>query len=201
MHRFRIRRGRRDSSLPRKRVSYANVVATLALFLALGGGTAWAASHYIIGSIHQIKPSVVKQLRGARGMRGFAGTNGTNGTNGAAGATGAPGPAGQWALISADHTTILAQSGGISIAATSGAGVYLNMGQDVNGEVVEATVAYLDDDDNFIGPIEAAICGGAPYGATCSASGTNDTHHVWVFTENPGGTVGADHGFYVAVFK
>jgi hypothetical protein len=68
-----------------RRLSYANVIATLALVLAVGGGTAWAAHHYLITSTGQIKPSVVKSLRGHNG------TNGTNGTNGATGATGGPG--------------------------------------------------------------------------------------------------------------
>jgi hypothetical protein len=94
MHKFRIRRGRRDSSLPRKRMSYANIVATLALVLALGGGTAWAAHHYLIVSTKQIKPSVLKKLHGAKGARGASGANGLNGTNGAVGAVGATGPTG-----------------------------------------------------------------------------------------------------------
>ena len=42
----------------RKRLSYANVIATLALFIALGG-SAWAISANSVGS-HQIKPGGVK---------------------------------------------------------------------------------------------------------------------------------------------
>jgi hypothetical protein len=92
MREFRIR-GRRDGDPARKHVTYANVVATLALVLALGGGTAWATG-YIIVSTHQIKPSVLKSLRGNRGPRGYTGANGTNGANGAAGPAGATGSAG-----------------------------------------------------------------------------------------------------------
>jgi len=68
-----------------RRLGYANITATLALVLALGGGTAWAAHHYLITSTAQIKPSVVQSLRGQNGA------NGTNGTAGATGATGATG--------------------------------------------------------------------------------------------------------------
>jgi Collagen triple helix repeat (20 copies) len=67
-----------------------NIVAWLALFVALSG-TSMAASHYIITSTKQIKPSVLRQLRGAKGARGAPGAMGAAG---AKGATGAQGPAG-----------------------------------------------------------------------------------------------------------
>ena len=86
MHKFRLRRRYRDGGAPRKRMSYANIASTLALVLALGGGTAWAAHHYSITSTKQIKPSVLKTLHGARGK------NGTNGVTGVTGVTGQAGP-------------------------------------------------------------------------------------------------------------
>jgi Collagen triple helix repeat (20 copies) len=72
----------------RKRLSYANVTATLALVFAMSGG-ALAANHYLITSTKQISPKVLKKLKGNTGA------NGTNGANGATGATGAQGPAGK----------------------------------------------------------------------------------------------------------
>jgi hypothetical protein len=39
----------------RRRMSYANVLASLALFFAMTGG-AYGASHYLITSTRQIKP-------------------------------------------------------------------------------------------------------------------------------------------------
>jgi hypothetical protein len=63
-----------------RRLSYANVTATLALFFALGGG-ALAAKHYLTNSTKQISPRVLKALKGETGRPGM---------NGAAGATGAP---------------------------------------------------------------------------------------------------------------
>jgi len=46
----------------RRHMTYANVAATLALFLSMGAG-AVAASHYLITSTSQIKPSVQRSLR------------------------------------------------------------------------------------------------------------------------------------------
>ncbi len=77
----------------RPRIGYPHVASTLALVVALGGGTAWAASHHwLITSTKQIKPSVLAALHGKRGAAGAPGAAGTNGTNGATGVTGPAGP-------------------------------------------------------------------------------------------------------------
>jgi hypothetical protein len=109
------------------RLTYANLTASLALFLALGG-TAVAARHYLITNTNQIKPSVLSQLRGhngapgspgqpgAQGPAGAAGAIGPQGSPGAAGATGpqgSPGARGEpgtpatalWAVINPDGST------------------------------------------------------------------------------------------------
>ena len=95
-------------------MSYANVVSTLALVLAIGAGTAWAAHHYLISSTSQIKPSVLKNLHGA---------NGHNGHNGVTGATGAnltsqtPLPSGQ------SESGFYAAAGGSSTGGFIGTGI------------------------------------------------------------------------------
>ncbi|HWY17344.1 MAG TPA: hypothetical protein VNY27_01395 [Solirubrobacteraceae bacterium] len=68
----------------RKRLTYANIAATLALLFAMTGG-AYAANHYLISSTKQISPKVLKALKGS---------NGSNGANGPAGPAGPTGPAG-----------------------------------------------------------------------------------------------------------
>jgi hypothetical protein len=69
------------------------IVACLALFVA-STGTSIAASHYLITSTKQIKPSVIKKLKGAKGPRGATGTQGAQGLKGDTGATGAQGAQG-----------------------------------------------------------------------------------------------------------
>jgi hypothetical protein len=76
----------------RLRLSYANVVATLALVFSMSGG-ALAAQHYLITKVSQISPSVRAQLRGdtgPAGPRGLQGTGGSAGSQGSAGVTDSP---------------------------------------------------------------------------------------------------------------
>jgi hypothetical protein len=75
----------------RKRLSYANVTATLALVFAMSGG-ALAAHHYLINSTKQINPKVLSKLKGRTGKTGPAGPQGLAGAPGAKGETGPPGP-------------------------------------------------------------------------------------------------------------
>jgi hypothetical protein len=70
MREFHRPGSRQSGGAARKRLSYANVASTLALVIALGGGTAWAAHTYLITSTGQIKPSVLKKLQGRSGKNG-----------------------------------------------------------------------------------------------------------------------------------
>ncbi len=73
--------------------SPAMVVASLALFFALGG-SALAAKHYLISSTKQISPKVLKKLQGKKGAAGATGPVGPAGPKGETGAKGETGPAG-----------------------------------------------------------------------------------------------------------
>jgi len=85
--------GDRLTSRPRSRFSYANVTATLALFIALGGG-AYAALKLPANSvgtkqlkdgavgIAELKPKAVSTLSGADGPQGLPGPQGPTGPGG-----------------------------------------------------------------------------------------------------------------------
>lgn len=124
----------------RRKPSVTTVVACLALFFALGG-SALAASKYLITSTSQIKPSVLKSLQGKRGPAG------TPGAPGAAGAAGSPGPVG--ALDTADVTvvdgpaaSIGPDSNGSSTAVCASGSTVLSGGY--AGPLTDTTITYDD---------------------------------------------------------
>jgi hypothetical protein len=87
----------------RRRMTYANITATLALVFAMSGG-ALAANRYLLTSTGQVSPKVLKALKGktgsagaagAQGPAGPAGAQGLKGESGAAGTAGAVGPKGE----------------------------------------------------------------------------------------------------------
>lgn len=106
----------------RRHLSYANIIATLALLFAMSGG-ALAAKHYLINSTKQINPSVLKKLKGKTGSTG---RSGGAGVSGAAGVSGSPGPAGSpgapgangtaraYGVIKSDGTVVAAKSKGLT---------------------------------------------------------------------------------------
>jgi hypothetical protein len=77
----------------RRRITYTNIAATIALVFAMTGG-AYAANHYLITSTRQISPKVLKALQGKPGLAGPQGLQGAQGPAGAQGSTGKEGPAG-----------------------------------------------------------------------------------------------------------
>ena len=81
----------------RKRITYANVISTLALVLVVGGGSAIAASQFgkeTIGSNALKKESIGPGKLNKAAKAALVGPAGPRGVTGATGATGATGPAG-----------------------------------------------------------------------------------------------------------
>ncbi len=197
----------------RRHLSYANVAATLALVFAMSGG-AMAAKHYLINSTNQINPKVIKKLKGntgAKGAAGAAGAPGATGKEGPQGKEGSPGkdgkegPSGpgiEWALVKGDGTSIIQQSGGISISSHFTGGYYIDFPSQAAGHAISVTVHNTGFPP---GPVDTAPCGGnlpgaPPDAVECVIPGTNDTHHVFVTTLNEKGTQ-TDKTFYIEVFQ
>ena len=98
----------------------ATVIATVALFVAVGGGTAVYASGLISGSqiknhsipAKKLTKSAIKSLRGQRGARGPTGPTGpqglqgVQGTQGVQGVQGVPGPDFERLQAQRDSTTV-----------------------------------------------------------------------------------------------
>jgi hypothetical protein len=111
------------------KLSYANVVATLALFLVLAGGTAFAASQFGRESIgtRALKKESVTPLKLSKKAK--ATLVGPKGTTGATGATGPQGPAGDGKLFSFSGGPI-GVIGGTTVASLNlPAGSYLLQGK------------------------------------------------------------------------
>lgn len=68
-----------------QRPRHSTLIAYLALVIAVGSGSAYAATRYLITSEKQIKPSVRRSLRGTRGSTGPRGATGQPGATGPAG--------------------------------------------------------------------------------------------------------------------
>ncbi len=78
----------------RRHISYANVVATLALVFAMSGG-ALAAKHYLVTKTSQLSPQVLTKLKGNAGPKGPSGQAGAPGAQGVQGSQGVQGPKGE----------------------------------------------------------------------------------------------------------
>ena len=142
-------------------------------------------------------------LTGPTGPSGTPGTDGVAGPTGPTGTTGATGPGAMWALVGADGT-ILAQSGGITVAAhtpTSHA-YFLQFPAPVSGKAIATTVRWKSPDGS-VGVANAIACGqgagGGPDSVACIAPGTNTPNHVYVETSTSGAV--DDRDFYITVIQ
>ncbi len=133
----------------RKRITYANVAATLALVFSMSGG-ALAANHYLISSTKQISPKVLKKLKGATGAKGATGTTGATGKEGAPGAKGETGTKGEtgpshaYSAIGGTSASVTVPAGSYAVSAT---GEFVNNGAKIGAG--ECTLTAPGANTNF----------------------------------------------------
>lgn len=149
-----------------------NVIAMLALFIALTG-TTYAASTALIGKNTVASPQVVNgslqtkdlsakaraALKGNRGLRGLAGARGATGAAGAQGVKGDKGDPGTpatklWAVVSSTGT-LLRSSGGVSASGSPGSFSTVTFPQPVDTCAYSATIGRNGSSFSNGGQIEA----------------------------------------------
>jgi len=163
----------------RRHLTYANVVATLALVFAMSGG-ALAAKHYLLTSTKQIKPSLLATLKGKAGPRGPAGPAGPIGV-GVAGLTGQRGDAGATGPSGSTAGTAVVQNGGATILTDAATGVQVSQSASFHAFVfknlnaTDKTVVYgvVEAGGKAVLPWEAVIEPGETATSPSNAASTN----------------------------
>lgn len=128
---------------------------------------------------------------------GISGPTGPMGPTGPTGNTGAAGPGAMWAFVAPDGT-IANQSGGITLQHPFTGGYYIDFGVSLTGKTLHVSPAA--NGGSFQGVTAAQVCGSGPQGATCFQPGTDDDHHVFVYTTTTDNATETDEFFYVAAF-
>ena len=165
----------------RQRLTYANVMSTIAVFVVLGG-TGYAATRLARNSVGspQIRNGAIKNVdissatkRSLRGKRGAKGPTGPAGTAGTAGATG---PAGPSEVIEVKHTAEIPLSGPKNVNTTL-ATVQLTAGS----WLLEAqTQLHYDaaDGDNYFCELVTDQNGFLNRGTGSIGTGTSETQYA-----------------------
>lgn len=162
----------------RAKITYANVISTLCLFLLVGGGAAWAAIHLPKNSVgsKQLKKGAVTSSKLAPSAKASL-----VGPAGPAGPPGAPATA-LWARIS-ETGLVVKGSGVVNAKQPFGEGTYeVNFNRDVTGCTYQATSSDYPGMFVLVEPRD------------------NDPNGVYVETTEAVEGPGVDDGFDLAVF-
>jgi hypothetical protein len=207
------------------RLTFANVIALLALFVALGG-TSYAAvtlannsvksKHIGAGQVNRsdIKKNAINSAKVANGSlvagdfkageapQGPQGPQGPKGDTGATGATGATGPAGpgaRWVLVrGSDGSVLSTNDASITVTRDAGGGYYfVNFGSSVANKLLHATLNRTAGSQ--LGQVSVGPCGGlgaAPGSNNCAQS--NNTNTAIVQTSDSAGAT-TDRNFFLSL--
>src|SRR4051794_34460920 len=152
------------------RLPSPSMLIALAALVMATTGSAIAAKHYLITSTKQIKPSVLKKLKGKRGPQGLVGPQGAAGAAGVAGANGVKGTNGTNGTnglgLTADQTL---PSGATEVGAYSAAANASGDRRAVTFEMRPKLPAAID------GSHYGVVSPGGPTTASCPGSPSNPT--------------------------
>jgi hypothetical protein len=168
----------------RRHLTYANIVATLALLFAMSGA-AVAANHYLINSTKQINPKVLKKLKGRRGPTGF----GQQGQPGPTGKAGAQGPRGAEGPKGTDGTKGERGEAGASAlsplpSGQSESGIYsFSAGGTAEGEEVRQAVSFPIKLATAI-PVDKVIFTTTGSATHCSGPGHAEAGYLCIYSES-----------------
>lgn len=180
-----------------KRLTYANVMATVAVFIALGG-VGYAAIKLPKNSVgtkqlrrgavtkSKIKASTLKALKGATGPQGPAGT-----------------PI-RWALVDTDGN-VVSSSGGVTkvtIPEQNSSQYFLDFHTAVTNRPILVSPSY-GATTAFADTLLASPCGGngaTPGSIACAALPGGDNDHTVFVLSLSDGNLSHPQAFYVAVF-
>jgi hypothetical protein len=157
------------------RFGLPGAISVVALIFAMAGG-AYAAKKYVITSTSQIKPSVLRSLKGSPGVPGAGGTTGDTGAPGAPGSPGANGNdgtnglSGRGVSLSAisEGESECAEVGGARVTEQgSSSGVELCNGKEGSPWTAGGTLPKRATETGVwvLGPITAGMIPGEPLGS------------------------------------
>jgi hypothetical protein len=199
----------------RKRLTYTNVVATMALVFAMSGG-AFAASHYLVNSTKQINPKVLKKLKGnagpkgATGKEGAPGKEGLAGKDGGAGVKGEPGPTHAYTKATNDGSGVASITVPAGTYVISGDGDLFDDSAKVGtGECILTAPGFTESRLSSVSkegaeePFEKRPSGSASIAnsgaVTLAASGTIEERCVKNSESQPGSTIGTAEASVTAI--
>ena len=196
----------------RPKLTYANVVATLALFIAIGGASAFAASQLGKNSVgsKQLKKNAVttakiknQAITAAKvknsTLTGAQINASTLGTVPNAGSLAGVAAAGyqqriRWAYVSAAATVLASGGGPAPTVIHDSSGVYyIEWGSPVTGDAVISTLA---EANIFSAGIATSPCGGPPLGVASCFKGSESSSETLTYTLSEPG-IEKDRAFYI----
>ena len=191
----------------RGKLTYANIMATIAVFIALGGAS-YAATHLPKNSVgtRQLKKGAVTTAKIAKGTQAaLAGSKGPKGVPGPPGTPGAPGaPATRlFAQVNSDGT-VNASGSPVTAKRLSSGRYIVNFGREIGHCAVSVNQASVPDFGGA-GTAHPSTVGYAPQVTNFSANPPEEelqlgfplTKSVYVTTFN--GSAEGDSSFYIAV--